>query len=335
MKYSKVSVIIVNWNGKKHLDVCLSSVFNQNYPNYEVIVVDNGSTDGSVEFIDEKYPQVNLIGLNENTGFARGNNIGIKKAFEDPNVAYIACLNNDTKTDENWLNELVKAAGTDEKIGMCQSKILFMGTEKIHSTGILLYKDLTTTNRGMFEEDKGQYDGKLDIFGPIGCSALYSRVMLEKIDLGYNEYFDNDYFAYREDDDVAWRGRFAGFICVFVPRSVVYHVHSATGKARSSFKIYQTERNRIYNIVKILPWHMGGKSLFYSIKRYYLCSNQCDIKSEIVNKRLKFVFMRVILDIVKKLPTMLKKRKIIQKTKNMFFKKYGADLHEVYKIGNK
>lgn len=336
--WPKVSVIIVNWNGIKHLKACLESVNNQTYNNYEIIFVDNGSTDNSLDFVEKKYPNIKLIKLNENKGFATGNNIAIKKSFEDVTVEYIACINNDTKVDENWLLELLKAVNNKNGVGMCQSKILFMSNEKIHSTGILLYKDLTTTNRGMFEKDEGQYDNKVDIFGPIGCGALYKRSMLEKIDLGEGEFFDNDYFAYREDDDIAWRGRLAGFKCIFVPKSIVYHVHSATSKVKSPFKIYHTERNRIFNIIKISPWDILVKSVFFSIKRFYfvlLVSN--GPKSELAKVNTKSIFINVAIDAIKKFPKMLKKRRIIKKTivisqaeQKEFFDKYAVNLLDLY-----
>jgi len=225
---------------------------------------------------------------------------------------------------------------------------LFMGTKKLHSTGILLYRDLTTTNRGMFEEDKGQYDDKLDIFGPIGCGALYKRSMLEKIDLGEGEYFDNDYFAYREDDDIAWRGRFAGFKCLFVPKSVVYHVHSATGKVKSPFKIYHTERNRIWNDIKILPWYFVLISIFYTIWRYigllYFALRNVEKNTEFsFNKQSKIDLVRVILvayfDAFKKINIMLKKRTIIQQKRIIssakireWFIRYGVNMYELYVV---
>ena len=117
MNHPKVSVIIVNWNGKKYLEVCLSSVFNQTYPDYEVILVDNGSTDGSIEYIKNNFSKVKLIELNKNYGFAKANNIGIKEAFKNSDIKYVITLNNDTLTDINWLFFLVRVMETDSSIG--------------------------------------------------------------------------------------------------------------------------------------------------------------------------------------------------------------------------
>lgn len=152
MEYPKVTIVILNWNSKKYLSECLPSVFNQSYPNYEVILVDNGSTDGSVEFVRENYPQVKIIKLDKNYGTAKGNNIGIEEALKDENVRYIAVLDNDAKVDRNWLSELVKAAENDEemrrKVGMWASKILRMNNPKvIDTTGVILKWWGTTMNR--------------------------------------------------------------------------------------------------------------------------------------------------------------------------------------------
>jgi len=134
---SKVSVIILNWNGKHHLERCLSSVLEQTYSNFEVILVDNGSTDGSVEFVRGRFPEVRIIWNEENLGFAAGNNAAIIATRGD----YVATLNNDTQVDPHWLSELVNAAETTPKVGMCASKMLFLHQpDMINSTRISVDK---------------------------------------------------------------------------------------------------------------------------------------------------------------------------------------------------
>lgn len=232
MKYPIVSIIIVNWNGKELLSECVPSVFSSVYPNYEIILVDNGSTDGSVEFIREKYSEVKIIKLDRNYGFAKGNNIGIEEALKDKNVRYIALLNNDTKVDKNWLSELVKVAESDEKIGMCALKILRIDNPMvIDSTGAVFKLGSIVSNRGCGKIDKGQYDKKLDIVGACGASGLFKRQMLEEIGL-----FDEDFFAYYEDAELSWRAYKKGWNARYVPTSVVYHKGGGTSKKSEEFE---------------------------------------------------------------------------------------------------
>ena len=123
----KVGIIILNYNGEKFLKACLDSVLNQTYTNFEIFLVENGSTDGSIEFLEANYKdQINLIKLDKNTGFAKGNNIGIKEAFKDNEVKYIATLNNDTKVEENWLSEMIKTIKSNENIGSISSIMMFL-----------------------------------------------------------------------------------------------------------------------------------------------------------------------------------------------------------------
>jgi len=125
------SIIIVNWNGKHHLDVCLSSIFNQTYKDFNVIFVDNGSTDDSVEYVKNNFSEVNIIECKKNYGFAEGNNIGIRQALKNPEVKYIVTLNNDTETDKDWLKQLIEVAEKDEKIGAVSSKMLFFNQRNV------------------------------------------------------------------------------------------------------------------------------------------------------------------------------------------------------------
>jgi len=230
MLMSKVSIIIVNWNGKKYLSDCLTSVLNQTYPNYEIILVDNGSNDGSIEFVREKYPEVKITKLDKNYGFAKGNNIGMKEALKDKDVKYIALLNNDTKVDKNWLSELVKVVASDEKIGICTSKILRMDKLTIDSTGHVLRLGMLA-DRGRNKIDRGQYDDKLDIFGACAAACLYKREMLEEIGL-----FDESFFAYYEDAELSWRAYKNGWKARYVPTSVVYHKGGGTSKKNKEFE---------------------------------------------------------------------------------------------------
>lgn len=232
IKCPKVSIIIVNWNGKEYLGACLTSVLDQTYPNYDVILVDNGSTDDSIEFVSEKYPEVKTIKLDKNHGFAKGNNIGIKEALKDEkNEKYIALLNNDTNVDKNWLSELVKAAETENsKVGIYASKILKMDKLTIDSTGHV-FKFGMIVDRGHNKIDREQYDDKLDVIGACAAACLYKREMLGEIGL-----FDESFFAYFEDADLSWRAYKNRWKARYVPTSVVYHKGGGTSKKSKEFE---------------------------------------------------------------------------------------------------
>ena len=238
MEYPKVSIIIVNWNGKEYLSDCLTSVFNQTYQNYEVILVDNGSTDGSVEFVRENYPNIKIIKLDKNYGFIKGNNIGMREASKNKDTKYIAWLDNDTKVDRNWLSELVKIAESDEKIGICGSKIFFMDNPAIiYSTGHI-FKWGMLIDRGHGKIDKGQYNGKSDIFSASVAACLLKREMSEELGL-FEESFFAGYDKGYEDPKLPWRANKIGWKTRYVPTSVVYH--KAGGTRKKDSKIEQKE----------------------------------------------------------------------------------------------
>lgn len=261
-----VSIIIVNWNGKHFLKPCLSSILHQSYEHYDVYLVDNASTDGSIEFVEQNYTaeiksgKLKLVKNDKNYGFAEGNNFGIRKAFENPNVKYIATLNADTVAKEDWLEKLVMAAEKDEKVGMCQGKILLMDRKKIDSTGLLFYRSATWWDRGEGEIDSGQHDLRREIFGVSAAAALYRREMLEDTATD-GEFFDNDFFGYVEDIDLSVRGKLRGWRSVYEPSAIVYHHRGGTTGPQSKFLIYHTGRNDLLLIFKVMPSNFILKNL--------------------------------------------------------------------------
>ncbi|MBC8492508.1 MAG: glycosyltransferase family 2 protein [Chloroflexi bacterium] len=240
------SIITLNWNGKPYLEDCLSSVMARTYPDFEVVLVDNGSTDGSAEFVAQRFPQVRIIRHDENLGFAAGNNTAIR-ATRSPYVATF--LNNDAQAEPTWLAELVEAMESDDQVGMCASKMLFAHRpEVIDSSGLSPDVAGIAWNRRWGERDVDDDAGPTEVFGACAGAALYRHAMLGQIGL-----FDEDFFAYLEDADLAWRARLAGWKCLYVPSAVAYHVHSATGGVGSPFKNYLLGRNKIWTIVKNYP----------------------------------------------------------------------------------
>jgi GT2 family glycosyltransferase len=242
----RVAVIVVNKNGRHHLTECFQSLVAQTYNNIEIILVDNNSTDDSVPYVQVHFPQVRIICNETNLGFAAGNNVGIQ-ATESP---WIATLNNDTKVDKNWLAELVQVAQSDERVGMCASKMLFYDRPHlINSAGICVVRAGIAWDRRGGEYNDETEETAVPVFGPSAGAALYRRAMMNEIGL-----FDEDYFAYLEDVDLAWRAQLAGWGCLYVPSAVVYHRHSATSIEGSPFKSRMLGRNKVWTILKNYPW---------------------------------------------------------------------------------
>jgi hypothetical protein len=239
------SIVVLNYNGKSFLHDCLAALRRQTYPTYEVIVVDNASMDGSAEYVSIHFPEVRLIRAERNLGFAAGNNLGIRAARGE----FVALLNNDTQAHPEWLSELIKGMQSVPEVGMCASKMLFMHNPTyINSAGICL-------NVAGFAWD--QWGGKLDdphtqnsaeVFGACAGAALYRRAMLER--LGG---FDEDFFIYLEDVDLAWRARWLGWRCLYVPTARVLHFHSGTMGEGSPQKQYLLGRNKVWLLFKNVP----------------------------------------------------------------------------------
>lgn len=289
-----VSVIIVNYNGRAFLEKCLSSLLAQSYPSLEIILVDNASSDNSIDYIRKEFPSVKTIANEQNAGFAKGINIGINAA----NGELIATLNNDTEVSTQWLEELVKAITSRENIGMCASKMLFMKNPGfINSTGICISRSGACWDRGMFERDTGQYESVEEVFGPCAGAAIYRKAMLEEVGL-----LDEDFYAYMEDADLAFRGRVAGWKCLYVPKAVVYHMHGGTGGYASDYTIYYGNRNIIWNSFKNFPIRLLITSLPWIIGR-----NIAVIPYYMLNGHTSAI-LRSKIDALRGIPKMIAKR---------------------------
>lgn len=257
-----VSVVIVNYNGKTLLKECLDALRAQTLRDFEVILVDNNSTDDSVAFVRAGYPEVTIIRNQENLGYGGGNNAGIKAA----RGRFTAFLNNDTEVDSRWLEQLVGPAERDAAVGMCASKILnYYDRSVLDNTGLLMYRDGIARGRGRLERDEGQYEREEEIFFPSGCACLYRREIFEQ--LGD---FDEDFFLYVDDVDMGLRARLGGWKCIYAPQAIVYHKYSATTEAYSPLKALLIERNRIWVMIKCFPRAMILTSLFHTLLRYAL-----------------------------------------------------------------
>ena len=258
-----VSVIVVNWNGLDYLPGCLDSLAAQSYPALDVIVVDNGSTDGSIEYLRSRQAErVQLLEQPGNLGFAGGNNVGIRAS----KGAYVALLNNDAEADPEWVAALVAAAEGDPAVGMCASRIyVWRRPDLLDGAGLIVSGDGIGRGRGRLEEDGERYQREADVLLPSACAALYRRAMLDEIGL-----FDEDFFAYCEDTDLGLRGRIAGWRCRYVPGAIARHRYSRSTDAHSPFKAFHVERNRIWVVMKCFPPRLAVASVVYTLARYAL-----------------------------------------------------------------
>ncbi len=240
-----VSVIIPNWNGIEHLPVCLESLRDQQFANFEVILADNGSTDGSVDFVQREYPEVRLLALGENRGFTGACNAGIHAAH--PSAKIIILLNNDTEADPKWLAAIVDGFDRYPDAGSIASKmLLFDHRDRFHNAGDYTTLNGLPGNRGVWQQDTGQFEKEERVFSACGGAAAYRKKLLEEIGI-----LDNDFFFSGEDVDMGWRANLAGWQVIYIPTAIVYHKLKASGGDIAGS--YYDGRNFIYLLAKNYP----------------------------------------------------------------------------------
>jgi len=242
MKSPKVSIIILNWNGWADTSECLKSLYQINYPNYEIILVDNGSTDGSQKAIKKGFPGVKLIENKENLGFAGGVNEGIKCISGE----YIAFLNNDTTVDQNWLDELINPfLTTDEKIGATNSTIInYKNTNEVGYGGNSKLNIFGQT----WASNKIEY-GISEVHTISGASFMMKKEVIDKLE----EFLCPEYFAYFEEIDLSWRLINLGYKLLYAPKSVVYHKGGMTSKKIPDKMHVNKVRNKYLTFYRNLP----------------------------------------------------------------------------------
>lgn len=297
-------VVILNWNGLKFLSPCIGSLLNQTYKTYKIIIVDNGSEDGSVAFLKQNYPQADIIELSHNTGFATGNNIGFRYAEKKYNPNYFIAINNDTISDKNLIEEMVKAA-QDQKVGMVAAKIVLQDNPTLlDSAGHGVLRSGLIYSRGRMQNES-LFSENCFVFGPCGGAALYTKEFFKDVGM-----FDDDFFAYYEDADLSWRGILAGWLCAYNPKAIIYHKLHGTSNRKYKFLVL-SERNRLLIIIKNYPTNFILRNIFSVVLQELklLINDQNYIKSFI---NIPIRLMAVIL-LILQLPKTLKKRRLIQK----------------------
>ncbi len=268
----KVTVVIPNFNGMKYLKECLESLRAQEGIDFDTIVVDNGSSDGSCEWIQENFPEVTLITLPENFGFCRAVNEGIRASV----TPYVLLLNNDIQADRHFVRELAEALHRHPKAFSCGAKMLQYHSRELVDDAGNYYNALGWAFARGKDQSARNYEDEERIFAACAGAAIYRRKAFQRIG-----YFDEEHFAYLEDTDIGYRARLYGYENWFVPKAVVYHVGSGTtGSRYNEFKIRYSSRNNIYMLYKNMPFlqillnlpflvlGFGAKLMFFSIKGF-------------------------------------------------------------------
>ncbi len=259
----KISIIILNWNGKKDTEECLNSIKNVDYDNYELIVVDNGSSDDSAEYLLKLFPEVIFIKNPKNYGFAEGNNIGVRAAIKNGSK-YVLLLNNDTTVDTNFLKELVSTANSREDIAIVSPKIYnYHNKNNLESAGFILKTwQSKSVPIGYGEEDNKQYDSDGEISFASGCAMFINLKYIS------SDIFDPYYFAYCEDVEFCYKIQKQGKKIFYSHKAKVWHkVSSSTGGYKSPLSVYLFTKNRLRFVNRNLPFF--ERILFHTYMFFY------------------------------------------------------------------
>jgi len=298
-----VSVVIVNWNSEQFLERCLAALMAQTVKAHEIILVDNASTDGSVEIV-RRFPSVRLIALDRNTGFAQGNNLAIEAASAESE--WIALINPDAFAEPRWLDALLEAAESNPGFDVFGSKLINAGDPTLlDGAGDVYHVSGLVWRMGHGSPVPTSVENECEVFSPCAAAALYRRSALRE--LGG---FDEDYFCYVEDVDLGFRLRLAGHHCLYVPLSVAHHVGSGTtGGQHSDFTMYHGHRNLVWTFAKDMPGF-----LFWLLLPLHVSLNLVSIIWFTLRGR-GGVIWRAKRDALLGLPKMWRKRQHIQKTR--------------------
>lgn len=300
----KVAIVIPNWNGIEDLPACLSSLQLQTTP-AEIIVVENGSTDGSAELISDKFPDVTLLLQSKNYGFSGGVNIGMEYALKN-DFDYVALFNNDAIADKNWLKHLVTTLDKDNIIGIATCKFTTIDKSHLDSTGDIYTSWGLPYPRGRGEAYGTQYDQEAVIFGASGGASLYRVSMLREIGL-----MDDKYFAYYEDVDISFRAQLAGWKVIFVPKAIAYHKISNTSNKIKGFSTYQTMKN-----LPMVLWKNVPRSLLFTVVPRFTLAYTLFAGRALIDGCGVPAF-KGLLVFIKNIPYIIRQRRSIQRSRNV------------------
>ena len=325
---NKVSIQIVTWNSINYIDECLDSLSKQTFTDFSVLVIDNGSNDRTVEFVRANYPTATVLQNFKNTGYAKANNQGMRMT----NSQYALVMNPDVVLEEDFLEKLVAFADQHEQGASFSGKILRMHsevidshndesglrqsikTDTIDSTGLQGFKSRKFINRGEGEKDSGQFDRSGEVFGASGAAVLFRRSALAEIAINH-EVFDQDFFAYKEDIDLAWRLRLYGWQSWYAPQAVCYH-HRGLPSAGKEMKKIIKHRRRVSRFLRELSFRNHKLMLVKNeqlvnvlLAAPWLFAREC--LATLYTLITEPFQLKTMLRIFRLLPKMLIKRKII------------------------
>lgn len=310
----KVYLVVLNWNGKDIVEACLDSLQNQSFK-AEIVVVDNGSIDGSDKTIESKYPSVHLIKKDKNYGFAGGVNIGISYSLGQGADA-VALFNNDAVADKNWLEELVNALQGNPEVGIVTSKLMRSDKKHLDSTGDFYSIRGIPFPRGRNTIDDGQFEKEELVFGASGGASLYRAALLKDIGL-----FDERFFAYYEDVDMSFRTQLAGWKVLYAPSAVAYHEVSATSSRLGNFAHFHSNKNFYFLYIKNMP-----TKLFFKYLPSFLYQAARSAASSFVHFKV-FSYSKALFFVVIYMPGVLVSRYKIQKSRKATVSYIDSLLH--------
>jgi hypothetical protein len=313
----RVSVVVLSWNGVKHLETCLPSLLSQTYRDHEIVVCDNGSTDGTETWVRERFPGVRVVRLEKNAGFTGGANFGLENATSE----LVALVNNDVEFDPNWLAESVRVLDAHPEAGFTASRVrLFHRRTHLDTTGDRYFRNGMVAKRGWLAEDGPAFDREEFVFAASAVAILVRRAMLDEVGL-----FDEDYFAGVEDLDLSFRAQLLGWRCRYAPGAILYHKVGATLGAGplDPTTLERMHRNVWFTRIKNLP-----AALWIRYLPAILATELMLLGGALVRGR-PGPLLRARVQVLRALPRMLRKRRAIQRRRRVS----AAYLHSMIESG--
>ena len=328
-----VSINLITYNSQKYLNDCLGSIFSQTYPNLEILIIDNASTDETPNYLKKmpKKPNLKIVFNKKNIGFSAGHNYGIKNSKGD----FILCLNHDVALDKDFIKKAIEVIQKDDKIAAVQGKLLRWNTGNpisnnfndyniskiIDTSGLAIFKNRRIINKRQGQINEKQFEEIEEIFGADGAAPLYRRKALEDVKIN-NEYFDEDFFCYKEDVDLAWRLRLYGWKAMYQPNSIALHDRTSGESTTLNYIGIIKERLKINKFSKYLAFK-NQRLMQIKNEQIWLLGRHLPwfLPKEIISWIYVLIFERytwkAIKDLFRQMPSAFRKRKIIMSKKRV------------------